>query len=71
MITTLLEMCFADVNLGAVLDFSDFDEKDPIKILFSENCGIVFQASIDEDVQSKLITNNITTPNALPTSTAA
>ncbi|MAL61196.1 MAG: phosphoribosylformylglycinamidine synthase [Flavobacteriaceae bacterium] len=59
LITTLLEMCFADVNLGAVLDFSDFDEKDPIKILFSENCGIVFQASIDEDVQSKLITNNI------------
>ncbi|WP_405604447.1 phosphoribosylformylglycinamidine synthase [Polaribacter sp. Asnod1-A03] len=43
-ITTLLEMCFADVNLGADFDISDLNEEDSIKVLFSENAGIVFQA---------------------------
>ncbi|WP_445458349.1 phosphoribosylformylglycinamidine synthase [Flavobacterium sp. HNIBRBA15423] len=47
LITTLLEMCFADVNLGATLDFSSFTEKDLVKILFSENIGIVLQAKDD------------------------
>ena len=36
LITTLLEMCFADVNLGAKIDFSVFEEKDIIKYLFAE-----------------------------------
>ena len=44
LITTLLELCFADVNLGANLDLSDIGEEDTIKLLFSENAGIVFQA---------------------------
>ncbi|MDB4199214.1 phosphoribosylformylglycinamidine synthase [Polaribacter sp.] len=43
-ITTLLEMCFADVNLGADFNISELNEEDAIKILFSENAGIVFQA---------------------------
>src|SRR5690606_16370068 len=43
LITTLLEMCFADVNLAADLDLSDLGEEDIVKLLFSENCGIVFQ----------------------------
>ena len=43
-ITTLLEMCFADVNLGADFNISKLNEEDSIKILFSENAGIVFQA---------------------------
>ncbi|PCJ93386.1 MAG: phosphoribosylformylglycinamidine synthase [Flavobacteriaceae bacterium] len=44
LITTLLEMCFADNNLGATLDLSTLGETDTIKVLFSENAGIVFQA---------------------------
>ncbi|KKM18379.1 hypothetical protein LCGC14_1666260, partial [marine sediment metagenome] len=44
LITTLLEMCFADSQLGANLDVSDLGESDTIKLLFSENAGIVFQA---------------------------
>src|SRR6218665_428732 len=44
LITTLLEMCFADVNLGADFDLSAIRESDTIKLLFSENIGIVFQA---------------------------
>ncbi len=47
LITTLLEMCFADRNLGATLDLSALGEGDSIKLLFSENIGLVFQASAD------------------------
>nr|WP_262497577.1 phosphoribosylformylglycinamidine synthase [Pedobacter africanus] len=44
LITTLLEMCFADRDLGATLDLSALGEQDSIKLLFAENIGIVFQA---------------------------
>ena len=54
LITTLLEMCFADVNLGAKIDFSVFEEKDIIKYLFAENIGLVFQAKSDADLEAKL-----------------
>lgn len=59
LITTLLEMCFADVNLGAKIDFSVFEEKDIIKYLFAENIGIVFQAKSDAEVESKLKSNDV------------
>ena len=59
LITTLLEMCFADVNLGAKIDFSVFEEKDIIKYLFAENIGIVFQAKSDAEVESKLNATNV------------
>lgn len=47
LITTLLEMCFADLSLGAALDFSSLKENDLVKILFAENIGIVLQAKED------------------------
>jgi phosphoribosylformylglycinamidine synthase len=47
LITTLLEMCFANINLGAKIDLSSFAEKDLVKILFSENIGLVLQAKDD------------------------
>jgi len=59
LITTLLEMCFADVNLGAKIDFSVFEEKDIIKYLFSENIAVVFQAKDDATVENKLKSNNV------------
>ena len=59
LITTLLEMCFADVNLGAKIDFSVFEEKDIIKYLFAENIGIVFQAKEDAALESKLNANGV------------
>lgn len=43
LITTLLEMCFADNDLGADIDLSGLGEADIIKLLFAENAGIVFQ----------------------------
>ncbi|NRR90753.1 phosphoribosylformylglycinamidine synthase [Winogradskyella undariae] len=57
LITTLLEMCFADVNLGADLNIKSLNEEDSIKVLFSENSGIVFQA--DASVETVLSENNI------------
>ena len=44
LITTLLELCFSDLDLGAELDLFDLGESDTIKLLFSENSGIVFQS---------------------------
>ncbi len=58
LITTLLELCFADVNIGANLDLSQIKEEDSIKLLFAENSGIVFQA-VDDRVEAELEKNNI------------
>ena len=59
LITTLLEMCFADINLGAKLNLTDLREEDLIKILFSENNGIVFQGKKDSIIEETLANNNI------------
>jgi phosphoribosylformylglycinamidine synthase len=58
LITTLLELCFADTQLGANLDLSGLGETDTIKVLFSENSGIVFQAK-DDSIEALLSTKNI------------
>jgi phosphoribosylformylglycinamidine synthase len=55
LITTLLELCFADRNLGADYDFSALHEEDSLKLLFSENAGIVFQADISAE---KILSEN-------------
>nr|WP_294937908.1 phosphoribosylformylglycinamidine synthase [uncultured Flavobacterium sp.] len=57
LITTLLEMCFADVNLGAKYDLSVLDENDTVKAIFNENIGVVFQA--DASVESVFAKHNI------------
>lgn len=43
LVTTLLEMNFANTSFGAKVNLSDFEEKDLIKVLFSENPGVVIQ----------------------------
>ncbi len=59
LITTLLELCFADVNLGAAYDFSTLNEADTLKMLFAENAGIVFQAT-DNSIEEVLNNAGIT-----------
>ena len=59
LITTLLEMCFADTNLGVTLNLSGLKEKDTIKVLFSENCGVVIQATHDTNFENTLLENRI------------
>lgn len=58
LITTLLELCFADRNLGADIDLSSLGDQDIIAKLFSENIGIVFQAS--EGAEALLKANGVT-----------
>ncbi|MBC9798433.1 phosphoribosylformylglycinamidine synthase [Sinomicrobium weinanense] len=58
LITTLLEMCFADNNLGAQLDLTALGEPDSVKLLFNENAGIVFQA-VSSEAEDFLTENGI------------
>lgn len=58
LITTLLEMCFADNNIGAEFDLTALMEEDSFKVLFAENAGIVFQAK-DASIVEELKANNI------------
>ncbi|MBO6607039.1 phosphoribosylformylglycinamidine synthase [Psychroserpens sp.] len=58
LVTTLLEMCFADNNVGAELDLTELGESDSIKLLFNENSGIVFQAQ-DQSIEKILNSANI------------
>lgn len=51
LLTCLLEMCFADVQLGAQIDLSALGETDSIKLLFAENSGLVLQAK-DEKIET-------------------
>ncbi len=54
LITTLLEMCFADVNLAADYDLSGLKESDTVKALFNENNAVVLQAKEDSSFESAL-----------------
>lgn len=47
LITSLLELCFADVDLAAEYDLSSLNEADSVKALFNENIGLVLQAKED------------------------
>ncbi|GGM86594.1 phosphoribosylformylglycinamidine synthase [Dyadobacter beijingensis] len=57
LITTLLEMCFADRDLGASIDLSVLGDQDIIEKLFAENIGLVFQA--DESAEAVLAENGV------------
>ncbi|MCY4781473.1 phosphoribosylformylglycinamidine synthase [Sphingobacterium sp. UT-1RO-CII-1] len=48
LVTTLLELTFADVSLGAQYDLSNLGETDTVKVLFNENIALVIQAKDDE-----------------------
>ncbi|WP_126971960.1 phosphoribosylformylglycinamidine synthase [Gynurincola endophyticus] len=54
LITTLLELCFADVNLAANYDLSALNEVDTVKAFFNENIAIVLQAKDDVAFEQSL-----------------
>ncbi|WP_432710348.1 phosphoribosylformylglycinamidine synthase [Pedobacter sp.] len=58
LITTLLELCFADRNLGANLDLSALGDQDLVTKLFAENIALVFQA--DAQVEAILTSQGTT-----------
>ncbi len=57
LITTLLEMCFSDINLGADLDLSSLSAKDDVTLFFNENAAIVIQA--DHNIEKLLQASGI------------
>lgn len=65
LLTALLEMCFADNNLGADISFPNpskegaFGTDDLIKILFAENSGVLVQANDDTNVEAAFAKANI------------
>ncbi|MGL4293913.1 MAG: phosphoribosylformylglycinamidine synthase, partial [Bacteroidales bacterium] len=54
MLTTLLEMTFANTKGGLAVDLSGIAEEDIIKILFSENPGIIIQVK-DKKAAEKIL----------------
>ena len=54
-ITTLLEMCFANTKGGLNLCFDKIQEADIVKILFAENPGVVIQVSDNDAPRAKKI----------------
>ncbi len=54
LVTTLLEMCFANKDFGVEADLSEMEENDPVKLLFSENPAVVIQVAELENVSKVL-----------------
>jgi phosphoribosylformylglycinamidine synthase len=54
LITTLLEMCFSSNNGGMKVDLSGIGKGDFVKVLFSENPGIVIQCADNDKVKTHL-----------------
>jgi phosphoribosylformylglycinamidine synthase len=59
LITTLLEMTFADTHLGMDLDLSPLGIEDPIQLLFNENPGVVIQVKDLEECRDSLNASGI------------
>jgi len=59
MITTLLEMCFANSEGGMVINLSEIDEPDTVKLLFSQNPGVIIQVKDEAEVEELLLSRDI------------
>lgn len=59
MITTLLEMCFSNTSGGLAINLSALDEKDTLKILFSQNPGIILQVKDEDEIAEILLENGV------------
>lgn len=58
-ITTLLEMCFANKEGGLQVDLDDFGEKSIIANLFAENAGVIIQVKDTKAVEKMLKTRGV------------
>lgn len=59
MITTLLEMCFSNSTGGLSINLDEIGENDIIKLLFSENPGIIIQVDDESYIIEKFLESNI------------
>ncbi|MCR4994268.1 MAG: phosphoribosylformylglycinamidine synthase [Bacteroidales bacterium] len=53
LITTLLEMCFANTKGGLKINLNNFADKDITKVLFAENPGVVVQVGVKHEAEFK------------------
>jgi phosphoribosylformylglycinamidine synthase len=51
LLTCLLEMCFADLDLGAELDLTQIGEADSVKLFFAENSGVIIQCIAERSAE--------------------
>jgi phosphoribosylformylglycinamidine synthase len=59
MITTLLEMCFSNTSGGMTVNLTALNEKDTVRLLFSQNPGIIIQVKDEDDVAEILLEHGI------------
>ncbi|PVH25286.1 phosphoribosylformylglycinamidine synthase [Sphingobacterium corticibacter] len=52
LVTTLLELSFSSINVGAQYDLTSLGEHDSVKALFNENIAVVLQATNDTAFES-------------------
>ena len=60
LVTTLLELCFADTDLAAQYDLTVLGETDTVKALFNENIAVVLQATNNDAFEQHLAASGIT-----------
>lgn len=59
MLTTLLELNFSNTKGGLAIDLGDFVETDLVKVLFSENPGVIIQVKDEEAVKAVLASHGV------------
>ena len=59
MLTTLLEMCFSNISGGLAINLSALNDDDIIRILFSQNPGIIIQVRDENEIAEILLENGI------------
>jgi phosphoribosylformylglycinamidine synthase len=59
MITTLLEMCFANHDGGLAINLTEIGEDDSVKLLYSQNPGVMIQVADEFAAEEYLLENRI------------
>jgi len=59
MITTLLEMCFSNLSGGISANLTALNEPDTLRVLFSQNPGIILQVKDENEIAEILLEHGI------------
>jgi phosphoribosylformylglycinamidine synthase len=59
MITTLLEMCFASREGGLAVNLTEAGENDTVRLLYSQNPGVIIQVADESETEEFLIEKGI------------
>jgi phosphoribosylformylglycinamidine synthase len=59
MITTLLEMCFSNRKGGMIVNLTEIGEDDTVKLLYSQNPGVIIQVPDEAETEEFLLERGI------------